>query len=285
MKPIDWQAAKKFLRESGARHEIYATPQTPSTQILAKEAARLGAADGSVFVTDWQDSGRGRRDRTWLSLPGKDLTFSVIMRRDIAMKDAPLLSLAAALAVSNALKKALPDADVSIKWPNDILIGERKICGIICECAGTERLDYAAAGIGINVNRTEEELVLNPSQPPDPKKPAPTSLLAESGRTFDLPFDLPELLALVLEELDKASALTETPKGRAELLESYRAGCGTIGRAVTIITDEGDFECIAVGITDEGAIAVSGIDGAEGKGEKKIFSAADVVHARQKERS
>jgi BirA family biotin operon repressor/biotin-[acetyl-CoA-carboxylase] ligase len=269
------------LRESGARREIYATPRTPSTQILAKESARLGAADGSVFVTDWQDSGKGRRDRTWLSLPGKDLTFSVIMRRNIAMKDAPLLSLASALAVSNALRKALPDADVSIKWPNDILIGERKICGIICECAGTERLDYAVAGIGINANRAAEELILNPPQPPGPQKTAPTSLLAESGRVFDLP----ELLALVLEELDKASALTETPGGRIDLLESYRARCGTIGRAVTIITDEGNFDCVAVGITDEGAIAVSGIDGGAGKKGKKIFNAADVVHARLKERA
>ncbi|MDR0616112.1 MAG: biotin--[acetyl-CoA-carboxylase] ligase [Synergistaceae bacterium] len=271
-KPIDWQTAKKFMRKPGSRHEINAMPETPSTQTLARESARRGAPDGSVFVTDRQNSGKGRRDRTWLSLPGKDLTFSVIIRRDMPIKDAPLLSLAVALAVSRAIRKALPAADVSIKWPNDVLIGDRKVCGIICECAGTERLGYAVAGIGINVNRTKEELISCA-----PQKPVPTSLSAESGRFFDLP----ELLALVLEELDEASALIESPEGRERLLDSYRAECGTIGRAVTIITEDGNFDCVAYGITDEGAIAVRGIDGGTGKMLKKVFHAADVVHARQ----
>ncbi|MDR0649574.1 MAG: biotin--[acetyl-CoA-carboxylase] ligase [Synergistaceae bacterium] len=252
-----------------ARHEINATPETPSTQILAKEAARRGAADGSVFVTDWQNSGRGRRDRSWQSLPGMDLTFSVVTRRRVATKDAPLLSLAASLAVCEALRKFLPES-VSIKWPNDVLSGERKICGILCECAGADYIDYAVTGIGINVNSRPSD-----PAPLDKKRPAPTSLLALTGRSFDLP----ELLASVLEELDRAFALVETASGRAELLVSYRARCGTIGRAVTIITEDGDLDCVAVGISDEGAIVVLDADG-----EKKAFNAADVIHARLKDR-
>ncbi|MDR1020284.1 MAG: biotin--[acetyl-CoA-carboxylase] ligase [Synergistaceae bacterium] len=266
-KPIDWQGAKKFLRGPAAEYEINSTPETPSTQILAKEAARRGAPGGSVFVTDWQNSGRGRRDRSWQSLPGMDLTFSVITRRRVAAKDAPLLSLAASLAVCEALRKPLPES-VSIKWPNDILAGERKICGIICECSGAEYIDYAVTGIGINVNSRPED----PAQE-DKKSPAPTSLLAETGRTFGLP----ELLASVLGELDRAYALAETARGRAALLTSYRTRCGTIGRAVTIVTEDGNLDCVAVGISDDGAVVVQDADG-----KKRAFNAADVIHARLK---
>jgi BirA family biotin operon repressor/biotin-[acetyl-CoA-carboxylase] ligase len=255
------------LGESAARREINSTPETPSTQILAKEAARRGAPDGSVFVTDWQTSGRGRRDRSWQSLPGMDLTFSVITRRRVAMRDAPLLSLAASLAVFEALREFIPKS-VSIKWPNDILAGERKICGIICECSGAEYIDYAVTGIGINVNSRPDDTARE-----DKNRPAPTSLLTEAGR----PFNLPELLASTLKELDKTSALAETAQGRAALLESYRARCGTIGRTVTIVTEDGGWDCVAVGISDEGAIVAL-----DANGEKRAFNAADVIHARQK---
>jgi BirA family biotin operon repressor/biotin-[acetyl-CoA-carboxylase] ligase len=261
------------LSGHSARHEINWTRETPSTQILAKEAAKRGAPDGSVFVTDWQNSGRGRRDRSWQSLPGMDLTFSVITRRRVAAKDAPLFSLAASLAVCEALRIHLPES-VSIKWPNDVLAGERKICGIICECAGAEYIDYAVTGIGINVNSRHEEPA--PGDKKIPQKPAPTSLSTETGRSFGLP----ELLALVLEELDEACSLVESAQGRAALIESYKARCGTIGRAVTIVTDEGGLECAAVGISDDGAIIVL-----DSSGKKRTFNAADVIHARLKDKT
>jgi BirA family biotin operon repressor/biotin-[acetyl-CoA-carboxylase] ligase len=280
---IDWRLTKKFLHGALAAYEINSTPETPSTQTLAKEAARNGAPHGSVFVTDFQNSGRGRRDRSWQSLPGKDLTFSLVMRPPAAVKDAPLFSLAAALAVSRAVGKILRTAErVSIKWPNDVMIGEKKVCGIICDCAGAERLDYVVIGIGINVNRAEDELAVDTLNPGPaetangqsaPRKSPPTSLLAESGRTFSLP----ELLVSVLGELEEAAGLLATGEGRAQTLGSYRKACSAIGRAVTIFTDDGKFEGIAAGISDEGAIMLD-----TSRGERMAFNAGDVVHARLK---
>jgi BirA family biotin operon repressor/biotin-[acetyl-CoA-carboxylase] ligase len=78
---------------------INSSPRAPSTQILAKDAARSGAPHGTLYVTDFQSEGRGRRDRGWQSLPGRDLTFSVVLRPGLPAKDAPLLSLAAAISV------------------------------------------------------------------------------------------------------------------------------------------------------------------------------------------
>jgi BirA family biotin operon repressor/biotin-[acetyl-CoA-carboxylase] ligase len=199
-----------------------------------------------------------------------DLTFSMITRRRAAMRYAPLLSLAASLAVCEALRKILPES-VSIKWPNDVLAGERKICGIICECAGVKYIDYAVTGIGINVNSKTSDL-----PPVSPNRHTPTSLLIETGRSFRLP----ELLASVLEELDRTFALVETAQDRSALLASYRARCGTIGRAVTIVTEEGDLDCAAIGISDEGAVIAI-----DANGEKRTFNAADVIHARLKDKN
>jgi BirA family biotin operon repressor/biotin-[acetyl-CoA-carboxylase] ligase len=276
----DWQRTGEFLEDSAVGYVINSTPETPSTQTLAKEAARSGAPHGSVFVTDFQTSGRGRRDRHWQSLPGRDLTFSMITRPDVATTHAPLLSLAAALAVSRALKKTAPQSSerISIKWPNDVLFGEKKVCGIICECAGAEKLDYAVLGIGVNVNRTIEELTSpDLSKPPassgSPKGHEPTSLLAEAGR----PFDLPKVLASVITELDRLQALVVTDNGRAWLLDEYRRDCRTIGRLVKIMTDSGDFEGVAIGVSDDGAIIIESVDG---KKERKEFNAGDVLHAR-----
>jgi BirA family biotin operon repressor/biotin-[acetyl-CoA-carboxylase] ligase len=262
LESADWQRAKKFLSGRSLARGINSTPQTPSTQTQAKEAARGGAPHGEVFVTDFQSAGRGRRDRGWQSLPGKDLSFSAIIRLDAAAKNAPLLSLAAAVAVVSALKKVFSGgADrISIKWPNDILADGKKICGIICECAGTgEKLDYAVVGIGINVNRLEDEL---PGQ-------WATSLRVLRGR----PLDLPELLASILSELDRTAPLIASSGGRLGLLGEYRATCGTTGRVVRIKTDEEDFEGTAVGISDDGSIIV------DRNGLKISLNAADVVHA------
>ena len=103
---INWREAKNFLRDGVRLGEtIHSAEKTPSTQTWAKDTARQGAAHGTVFVTDFQSSGRGRRDREWTTAPGVDLTFSVILRPDIGADHAQLLNFAAALAVAETLEK------------------------------------------------------------------------------------------------------------------------------------------------------------------------------------
>ena len=106
------------------------------------------------MVTDDQTGGRGRLGRDWVSQPGKDLTFSVLLRPSLAPARAHLLSLAAALAVAETLE-TIPglEGQVGVKWPNDVLLGGRKVCGILVEGSmDSDRLHWAVAGIGLNVN-------------------------------------------------------------------------------------------------------------------------------------
>jgi BirA family biotin operon repressor/biotin-[acetyl-CoA-carboxylase] ligase len=265
----DWQSACDFLGEGillGA--VIKSTPETPSTQTEAKTAARAGAPHGTVFVTDFQSAGRGRRDREWSSKPGLDLTFSVILRPEIEPRFATLLNLAAALSVCRAVGGffAEPRA-VSVKWPNDVLARGKKICGIICETAGgTEKPDWAVLGVGLNVNGTASDM---PPEAPD--KPRAASMFTECGRSFHLP----ELLGLVLTRIDEYTRLAANKGSRARLLTLYRENCSTLGSAVKVITDEGEFFGTASAIEDDGAITVT-----DCAGRAATFRAADVTHLR-----
>ena len=264
---IDWAETKNFLR-GGIRlgGAIRSAETMPSTQTPAKDAARLGAAHGSVFVTDFQSSGRGRRDRGWTTSPGVDLTFSVILRPDIDAVHAPLLNLAAALAVGGALEKIFEGISgglkgfIGIKWPNDVMSNGRKICGIICETAGAkERIDFAVLGIGVNVNGTAADM------------PGATSIFIETGRKIILPM----LLGEILSNLDELAGMTESENGRAALVDMYRKKSCTLGRRVRVITEDGETLGVASDITDGGALSVT-----DDEGRVYIFHAADVVHAR-----
>ena len=268
-KPADWSETAKFLSGDLTETVIRSAPEMPSTQTAAKDAARNGEPHWTVYVTDFQSAGRGRRDRGWQSIPGRDLTFSVILRPNVEARYAQLLGHAASLAVARAVKKSLRGMEdrVSIKWPNDVLIGGRKVCGMICEISGKDAaIDYAVLGIGVNVNRTKDEL------PPldSSDRPNATSLRVESGRLFELP----PLLAGILTELHGTSGLIGTEEKRRLFIAEYESDCGSIGREIKIVTDDGDFTGTAVGITQDGALTVRSGDA------ERTFYAGDVIHAR-----
>ena len=157
----------------------------PSTNLcLKKEAACLPA--GTVMVTDAQTEGRGRLGRSWSSGPGEDLTFSVLLRPEGSAEECGLLSLAAAVAVAETLE-TLPGLGgrVRIKWPNDVLVDGKKVCGILLESSAMgERLEWVVVGIGLNVNSDPAAMLdcLDPAQRAAWRgRPAPTSLRAVSG--------------------------------------------------------------------------------------------------------
>ena len=268
---VNWQVTKNFLRD-GVKlgRTIHSAEAMSSTQTPAKDAARLGAAHGTVFVTDFQNSGRGRRDRGWTTAPGIDLTFSVILRPNIGAGHAQLLNLAAALAVGEALEKifgGITDGPglIGIKWPNDVMANGKKICGILCETAGTaQQIDFAVLGIGVNVNGTAMPVFDSPD------RPRATSIFVETGRKTALP----QLLGEILSNLDKLAGLVESGNGRAVLIDKYRKKSCTLGRGVRIITEDGEMFGVALHITDGGALSVT-----DGEGHESVFHAADVVHA------
>lgn len=138
---------------------IHLFQETDSTNLQAKILAGQGAAEGTVVVADTQSHGRGRRGRTWLSPPGRNIYTSLILRPPMAPFQAPQITLMTAVAVTQSLNRTT-GLDAKIKWPNDILIQGKKVAGILTEIS-TEMdvVDFVVVGLGINVNTRREEML------------------------------------------------------------------------------------------------------------------------------
>ena len=142
-----------------------------STMDEAFQLALAGAAEGTVVVAEAQTKGRGRLGRHWTSPRSRGIYFSLILRPRIPPSLTPMLTLAAAVALSEAVAKVVPAVDPRIKWPNDILVSGKKLCGILTELrAEIDRVEYVIVGVGINVNNLATQLL-----------PEATSLRVEAG--------------------------------------------------------------------------------------------------------
>jgi BirA family biotin operon repressor/biotin-[acetyl-CoA-carboxylase] ligase len=142
---------KKGLKTKFMGKDIHYFKEVDSTNDVAKYLAENGAEEGTVVVAEIQNRGKGRRGKTWISPPG-GVWMSIILRPDIPTSKAPQLTLVTGVAVAETLKKELK-LDVGIKWPNDILIGNKKVCGILTEVnASVNKVNYVIVGIGIDMN-------------------------------------------------------------------------------------------------------------------------------------
>jgi BirA family biotin operon repressor/biotin-[acetyl-CoA-carboxylase] ligase len=226
-----------------------------TNQVLRREVA--SAPSGTTVVTDDQTEGRGRLGRGWMSAPGEDLTFSVLVRPRLAPAQAHLLSLAAALAVSETIEEiAGLEGRVKIKWPNDVLLDEDKVCGILLEGSlDTDRVRWAIAGIGLNVNSSPGELVgrLPPEQRAEWRgRPHPVSLRDCLGREVERAPLLARLLCRLTHRWHQA--------GAPGLLEELSARDSLVGRHVVVTAGPPDNEPVvegkAAGIGPEGQLLV-----------------------------
>jgi BirA family transcriptional regulator, biotin operon repressor / biotin---[acetyl-CoA-carboxylase] ligase len=157
---------------------IHFFPILDSTNIMAHNLALDGAPEGDVVIADAQSKGRGRLKRTWQSPPGRNLYLSLILKPSLDPSKAPQITLMAGLAVAELLSPYCP-GQVAIKWPNDILILGKKICGILTEMkSSADGVEFVVLGIGINVNMVREEF-------DDILQDTATSLKIETGATFD----------------------------------------------------------------------------------------------------
>ncbi len=245
-----------------------------TNRVLKRKAASSPA--GTVVVTDEQTGGRGRLGRTWVSGPGKDLTFSVLLRPAVEPARAHLLSLAGALAVAEVLESmAGLEGFVGIKWPNDVLLGNRKVCGVLLEGSmDPDRIEWAVAGIGLNVNSDPDALVACLPEEQASRasewrgKPRPTSLRAALG------CDLARapLLARIL------TRLTERWSGVDDdaVLAGLRERDVLAGRRVTVLSgpprDEPVLSGEALGIGAEGQLLIE-----DSSGETVAVFAGDVT--------
>jgi BirA family transcriptional regulator, biotin operon repressor / biotin---[acetyl-CoA-carboxylase] ligase len=236
--------------------ELVLVPSTDSTNLDVARMAAAGAEHGLVLAAEYQRSGRGRLDRTWSSPPRAGLTFSVLLRPAAEPARWSWLPLLAGLAVAEALS-APPGVDVALKWPNDLLVGDGKVGGILAERTG----DAVVIGIGVNVTTSAAELPV-----------ATATSLALAG-SADL--DRTSLLVRILTRLAFRYEAWNTPSGDPGLRGAYASSCSTIGREVRVELSAGappTVTGLATGIDDEGRLLV-----AVGS-ESRAVAAGDVVH-------
>jgi len=238
----DLVAARVLAGLDGTRFrwvEVHAS--LPSTQTLLTTE---GGRDGRVVVADHQTAGRGRAGRTWLDVPGAMVMFSVLLR-DVPTAQAPLVSLASGVAVARAVEAAT-GAEPGLKWPNDVQLDGRKVCGILGELAGS----FVVVGIGVNVHQSEDDF---------PADLEATSLKIATGSAPRRD----DLLVAILRELDGLV-------GASGWLDEYRRRSVTLGQRVRVELSDGLLEGVPSEVRDDGALIVDG----------RPVVAGDVVHLR-----
>jgi BirA family biotin operon repressor/biotin-[acetyl-CoA-carboxylase] ligase len=243
------------LHTSWAGQHLLYYPTIDSTNSKAKQEAEAGAPHGTVIVADHQTSGRGRRGREWDSPPGKNLYFSLLLKPDFPPDRASMLTLVISLSVAHAISE-LTHLDVRIKWPNDIILHGKKICGILTEMSTElDFIHYVIIGVGINVGKQDfpDDLLLKA-----------TSLERESNQG-DAPFEISRslLLASILThfEQDYALFLSDQGGGLAFLIQSYTELCQNCNEEVRVLDPAGAYNGIARGINASGELLVELPDG------------------------
>lgn len=227
------------------RGEALILDETDSTNIRLRHMARSGAPAGSLCLCETQTAGKGRLGRSWHSPAGKGLWLSVLLRPALAPSDAPFVTLCAAMAMSKAVEE-VTTLPVKIKWPNDLVLHGKKLCGILLEIsATTEGIDYIIVGTGLNVC---------PGAYPAELAHQATSI---GDHTFPPPRQL--ILARYLSILEEMIARLEQ-EGFTALAEEYAAGSCTLGSRVHV-SGSVDFTGTAEAIDETGALLVRDDEG------------------------
>jgi BirA family biotin operon repressor/biotin-[acetyl-CoA-carboxylase] ligase len=234
-----------------------------STNLEAMRQAKAGAPEGFCIVAREQTSGRGRMDRIWQSPRDAGLYFSMILRPRLVMSSWPLITLMAALAVTDALMKAC-NLRADIKWPNDICVDDRKLCGILVETVETES-DGAAAIVGIGINLTTDRL-------PAALRARATSVEEASGHQANRELVLAELVKAIAERYD----FLYTPQGDEHTIREWCASSSyAFDRRVSVMLLHDTFEGTTRGLESDGALRVETNDG-----KIRIVRAGDVTALR-----
>ena len=225
---------------------VHFVRETDSTNLWIKRLAEEGAPEGTLALAEFQSAGRGRLGRSWEVPEGTSVMMSILLRPKFEPQYAPTLTLVMGMAVAKAVKKL--GFDVSIKWPNDVVVSHKKICGILTEMGVRDgKIDYAVIGVGINVNIREF---------PEEMADKATSLYLESGREFDRS-QLPGLVMEAFEEYYEKFAATCDLRG---LKEEYESILANYNQPVRVLAKE-PYEGVARGITDGGELLVEKTDG------------------------
>ncbi len=218
--------------------------ETTSTNDVIEKLARDGVKEGVVVFAESQTSGRGRLGRKWVSPAGKGLWFSLLLRPNLRPQQATQLTVASAAALHRAIEK-VTGLNTEIKWPNDLLIGGRKVAGILTEMhAELDRIQYMVIGIGIDVNQGAGDF-------PAELRRTVTSLKLQLGR----PVSRAEVAVAALTELDRDYACVLAGDFSSAATE-WEAHCTTIGTEVTIRSGKREIRGRAESLSEEGELLV-----------------------------
>ncbi|MQA87662.1 MAG: biotin--[acetyl-CoA-carboxylase] ligase [Streptosporangiales bacterium] len=274
------ELARALVRPGALWREVRVVATTGSTNAALVARAREGAAEGTVLAAEEQTAGRGRLGRIWTAPPGAGLTFSVLLRPAVPAPCWVWLPLLTGVAVAAAVNRAAA-VEARLKWPNDLLVGDRKLAGILVErteqaerTGQAERaeqgkhgglgVDAAVVGVGLNVTISAEEL---------PTATA-TSLALEGRADVDRTALLEAILGQ-LEERYRAWLAAAGDPYRSGLRDAYRELCATLGRQVRVELPDGSAVVgAAADIDRDGALVVRTADG------ELTVGAGDVVHVR-----
>lgn len=211
--------------------------EVDSTNNRAKQIA-LEEKDGTVIISKRQTSGRGRRGRSWES-PEGGIAISFILKPDVPPEKSPQMTLISSLAVVETLNLNYPKLNAKIKWPNDILISQKKLSGILTELsADMEKINYVVVGVGININSIPKDLPENA-----------TSLLVETKEQIPIK----QFLKSFFEHYDKLYD-EYLNGGIAEIIKRWKKNSDTIGKKVKIIGINENYEGVAKDIDENGAL-------------------------------
>ncbi|HEY5043590.1 MAG TPA: biotin--[acetyl-CoA-carboxylase] ligase [Verrucomicrobiae bacterium] len=224
--------------------DIRVFEQTTSTNDVMEKLARDGVKEGVVVFAESQTKGRGRLGRKWMSPIRKGLWFSVLLRPDLRPQETTQLTVASAAALRRAIK-SVTGLSADIKWPNDLLIGGKKVVGILTEMsAELDRVRHVILGIGVDVNQSVTEF------PAELRKTA-TSLKIETGGEISRA----ELAVEILRELDLDYARICGGKF-PQLADEWESGCATIGRNISVQMGVRTIRGCAESLDDDGALLV-----------------------------
>lgn len=222
--------------------------ETDSTNNEIRRLAEQGAPHGTLAVAERQLGGKGRRGRVWTSPAGVGIWMSMLLRPQIDPMAASMLTLVMALATRKGIENAT-GLRSEIKWPNDLVLNKKKICGILTEMS-TELMEiqYVIPGTGINVNQTEF---------PDDIKATATSLRIESGKVQKRS----EIIAAIMEAFEGYYDTFIETQDMSGLIEEYNANLVNLGNEVCVLDPAGEYRGVSEGINKDGALLVRLADG------------------------
>lgn len=244
---IEQKDIHSFLTARQIGRTVLSFDTIDSTNTYGKGLDRSSAPHGTVIIAEEQTAGRGRLQRNWISSKGENLLFSVLLYPDFDVEKIALLPFAGSLAVADAIED-VTGLSPTCKWPNDVLIDRRKVCGMLLESSsGPGGIERIVLGIGVNVNQQEF---------PEEIRYKASSLRNETGREIDRI----RLLASIMNALElRYEQLASFPPDR--LLNDWRMKALLFGKKIIVLESEFSYTATAVDVAEDGSLIIAMEDG------------------------